>query len=243
MCLSLRKSVVECWWNLITALSFRAWGIYSCCYYNMLFPHSSSCKYGGCDAELSVCVCMCRKGRPFCLCKWKSICFLCWRCSVQSKCYWLWLPWWAMVSDGWHIPVLPVLSWAQSRGQNWRCIFYFDDCAKAVQSLPVSSVRNGWEGIYWESFLPCLLRVTAPMQGPGGTSCRLLKNHFLSRNPAAEKDCFMWADLGLLTSVFYFWSTQVTQRMLWLSCQKMGSGHTKGTMFLWATALYIFSMN
>ena len=64
-----------------------------------------------------------------------------------------------------------------------------------------------------------------------------------SRNPAAEKGCFTRADLGLLTSVFHCQPTQVTRRVPWLSCQKMGPGHTKGKVFLWATAFFIFTIN
>lgn len=96
-------------------------------------------------------------------------------------------------------------------------------------------------------FLPRAER-QPPSQGPGGTLRALqqvVKKTFSlgSRNPTAEKDCFIRADLGLLAHIFHFQPAQVTRRMLWLSCQKMGLGHTKAKVFLWASALFIFTLN
>lgn len=72
--------------EMITALSFRAWGIYPCCYYNMLFLHSSSYKWWRLWC-LCVCACVCvwRRERALCLCKWKSICFL--FSVVDAQCW------------------------------------------------------------------------------------------------------------------------------------------------------------
>lgn len=67
--------------EMITALSFRAWGIYLCCNYNMLFLHSCSYNWWGLWCP---CVCVCRRERALCLRKWKSICFLCWRWMLSA---------------------------------------------------------------------------------------------------------------------------------------------------------------